>query len=315
MIVVAGEALMDVFVSGDTDEGVALDARVGGSPFNVAIGLARLRQPVAFLGSIGRGRLGERLLHALTTEGVDVSCVQHIAAPTTLSLVTIDAAGIPEYAFYGSGAADRQLSLEALDALPAATGMIHVGSYATVVPPIADTLEVLIEREHRQRLISYDPNVRLNVEPNMECWRTKFEWLLTRTHLLKVSEEDAGLLYPGVPLMQLGSRWRDAGVAVVIVTRGGKGATGWCAAGAVDIPAVFSTVVDTVGAGDSFQAALLTWFAEREFRHSLQLRKLGISELKEAMCFAASAAALTCSRCGANLPHRSELSGQSGDCR
>jgi fructokinase len=315
VIVVAGEALMDVFIIGDTDEGVALEARVGGSPFNVAIGLARLRQPVAFLGSIARGRLGERLLHALTSEGVDVSCVQRLAAPTTLSLVAIGAAGVPEYAFYGSGAADRQLSLEALDSLPAATRMIHVGSYATVALPVAETLEALIEREHRQKLISYDPNVRINVEPGVEYWRTKFEWMLTRTHVLKVSEEDAELLYPGVPLAQLGSQWRDAGVAVVIATRGEKGATGWCAGGAVDIPAVSSTVVDTVGAGDSFQAALLTWFAERGYLHPLQLRKLGISELKEAMCFAATAAALTCSRRGANLPHRSELSGQSGDCK
>jgi len=310
MIVVAGEALMDVFVTGDTDEGVALDARIGGSPFNVAIGLARLRQPVAFLGSIARGRLGERLLGALTAEGVNVSCVQRLAAPTTLSLVAIDAAGVPEYAFYGSGTADRQLSLEALDSLPATTHTIHVGSYATVALPVADTLEVLIEREHRKRLISYDPNVRLNVEPNLEYWRTKFEWMLTRTHLLKVSVEDAELLYPGIPMEQLGSLWRDAGVAVVIVTRGEKGATGWCVGGSVDIPAAPATIVDTVGAGDSFQSSLLTWFAERELLNPLQLRKLEVRELKEAMHFAATAAALTCSRRGADLPQRAELSKQ-----
>lgn len=315
MIVVAGEALMDVFVTGDTPEGVTLDARIGGSPFNVAIGLARLQQPVAFLGAIAHGRLGERLLGALIAEGVDVSCVQRLAAPTTLSLVALDEAGVPQYAFYGSGAADRQLSLAALDSLPAATRAIHVGSYATVARPVADTLEVLIEREHGQRLISYDPNVRLNVEPSLEFWRMKFEWMLSRTHLLKVSEEDAELLYPGVPLMQLGRQWRDAGVAVVILTRGERGATGLCAAGAVDIPAAFSIVFDTVGAGDSFQSALLTWFAERELLHPAQLHKLGIDELKRAMRFAATAAALTCSRRGADLPRRQELSGQSEYCR
>lgn len=314
MIVVAGEALMDVFVTGDTAEGVALDARIGGSPFNVAIGLARLRQPVAFLGSIAHGRLGERLLGALIAEGVDVSCVQRLAAPTTLSLVALDDAGLPQYAFYGSGAADRQLSLKALDSLPASTRAIHVGSYATVVLPVADTLEALIEREYRHRLISYDPNVRLNVEPSLEYWRTKFEWMLTRTHLLKVSEEDAGLLYPGVPLMQLGSRWRDAGVAVVILTRGAKGATGWCASGSVDIPAAFSIIFDTVGAGDSFQSALLAWFGERQLLHPGQLTKLGTDELKRAMRFAATAAALTCSRRGADLPRRPELPSQLESC-
>jgi len=197
MFVVCGEALMDVFAIGETPTGVTLDARVGGSPFNVAVGLARLKQRVAFFGTLSRGFLGERLLRALRDEGVDISCAPRSDARTTLGLVGLDARGVPSYAFYGEGGADRELPLAALDALPADARALHFGSYAMVVEPAAHTLRALVEREHGQRLIAYDPNIRLNVEPSLARWRETLAWMLPRTHLLKVSEEDLSLLYPG----------------------------------------------------------------------------------------------------------------------
>ena len=105
MFMVCGEALMDVFATGDTATGVALDARVGGSPYNVALGLARLAQPVTFFGSVSRGFLGERLMRFLGNEGVNLSAVQRTDAPTTLGLVGLDEKGVPSYAFYGEGCA------------------------------------------------------------------------------------------------------------------------------------------------------------------------------------------------------------------
>jgi len=119
MIMVCGEAWMDVFGSGDTPNGMALDARVGGSPSNVALGLARMAQPVSFLASLSRDFLGERLMRALHDDGVDTGTVTRVDAPTTLGLVGIDAQGLPSYAFYGHGGADRQLGLQALKRLPA----------------------------------------------------------------------------------------------------------------------------------------------------------------------------------------------------
>ena len=166
MIVVCGEALMDVFAAGQTATGLMLDARVGGSPFNVAVGLARLKQPVAFLSAVSEGFLGERLMAALQSEGVDISAVARTAAPTTLSLVGLDAKGVPSYSFYGQGAADRQLQLTdlaALTGLAQSAQAVHLGSYATVVEPTASTLRALVEREHKRCLIAYDPNLRLNV--------------------------------------------------------------------------------------------------------------------------------------------------------
>src|SRR4051812_10070076 len=118
MFVVCGEALMDVFAAGDTATGMALDARVGGSPFNVALGLARLGQPVSFFGALSAGFLGQRLMRALQDEGVATACAAVLDAPTTLSLVGLDSRGVPSYSFYGDGCADRMLPLAALDGLP-----------------------------------------------------------------------------------------------------------------------------------------------------------------------------------------------------
>jgi fructokinase len=311
MFVVCGEALMDVFPAGETATGVALDARIGGSPFNVAVGLARLGQPVAFLGSISSGALGERLARALREEGVDLSCIERVDAPTTLSLVGVDARGVPDYAFYGTGGADRRLSMAALDLVPAARRVIQLGSYAMVVEPVATTLCQLVERERARAgvgcLITYDPNVRLNVEPDLDRWRSRLAWMLTRTHLLKISDEDLGLLYPGRPAADFAAQALASGVALVVVTRGGEGAVGFAGSQRVESPPVRVDVIDTVGAGDTFQAALLTWLAERNCFDGAAIRALPREGIAELLRFATQAAAITCSRRGADLPRRSEL--------
>lgn len=307
MLVVCGEALMDVFVGAETPTGLALDARVGGSPFNVAQGLARLGQPVAFFAALSSGPLGERLLRSLTDEGVNTACLQRVDAPTTLGLVGLDAAGVPAYAFYGEGGADRQLLPGALASLPAAARAFNFGSYATVVEPIASTLRALVEREQGRSVIAYDPNIRLNVEPDLARWRDQLNWMLPRTQLLKVSDEDLSLLFPGADVEQLAASWRAAGVPLVVVTRGAQGALGWCGAGRVDVPPVPVTVVDTVGAGDTFQAALLTWLAEHALLDAPALAALTLAQLDAAVRFAALAASITCSRRGADLPRRAEL--------
>jgi len=307
MFVVCGEALFDVFATGETPTGMAMDARIGGSPFNVAIGLARLGQPVAFLSQISRGFLGERLMRALLAEGVAASTVQRSDAPTTLSLIGVDAQGVPSYAFYGEGCADRLLDESALAALPAGVKAINFGSYATVVGSTAATQRTLVKRAQGHALIAYDPNIRLNVEPRLEVWRTQIEWMLPRTQLLKVSDEDLRLVWPGLAPAEFAARALAQGVALVVVTRGSEGASGWTAAAQVDVPPVQVAVVDTVGAGDTFQAALLTWLAERDALAAASLAALSKDALAQALGFAARAAAITCSRRGADMPRRAEL--------
>lgn len=307
MFAVCGEALFDVFAQSETSTGLMLDARIGGSPFNVAVGLSRMGQPVCLVTRVSRGFLGERLMRALAEEGVGTGTVQRGDEPTTLSLVGLDAAGIPSYAFYGDGAADRHLDGAMLDTWPDGIRCIHVGSYSTVVGATAQTQRRLIERERGRSLISYDPNVRLNVEPDRRVWADHLAWMLPRTHLLKVSEEDLELLHPGQPAEQLARAALGAGVRLVVLTRGDKGCLAWTARHAVGVDPVAVPVVDTVGAGDTFQCALLTWLSERDRLAPKGLEELTVEELRQALEFSARAAAITCSRRGADLPRRSDL--------
>ncbi len=298
---------MDVFAAGDTSSGMTLDARVGGSPFNTAVGLARLGQAAGFLGAISRGFLGERLIKALTTEGVDTSLVQRNDAATTLGLVGIDDTGVPSYSFYGEGCADRQLTAAAIDRLPANVSAIHVGSYATVVEPIASTVQTLIKQESSRTLISYDPNIRLNVEPELTRWRATLDWMLPHTHLLKISDEDLQLLLPGTSPDDFAVNALDQGVKLIVVTRGADGVSAWTPQSRISLPAVTVDVVDTVGAGDTFQAALLCWLSEHASLASAALGALSEIDLESALGFAARASAITCSRRGADMPRRKEL--------
>jgi len=307
MFLVCGEALMDVFADRDTSTGMALDARVGGSPFNVAVGLARLGQPVSFLGALARDFLGERLIRALRDEGVDTTPIARVDAPTTLGLVGADSGGAPSYAFYGGGGADRQLGSDALDRLPTKLDAVHLGSFSMVVEPIASTLRALVERMHAGTLIGYDPNVRLNVEPDRVRWRSALQWMLPRTHLLKISEEDLSLVLPGMSHLHFAADALAKGAGLVVVTRGVDGATAWTLSGSVEVSAVQVPIVDTVGAGDTFQAALLTWLAEHGCLSRHVLASMAVALVREAIQFAVQAAALTCSRRGADLPRRSEL--------
>ncbi|MDM0058059.1 carbohydrate kinase family protein [Variovorax fucosicus] len=307
MFVVCGEALMDVYMGESTPVGMLLDARIGGSPLNVAQGLARLERPVAFLCGLSTDALGERLFASLQAERVDTSLLLRSDAPSTLSVVSVDAGGVPRYAFHGNGAADRQLTPANLPALPPATRVLQFGSYALAVEPVGSTLRALAARERERCLIAYDPNVRLNVEPDLAHWREVVELMASLAHLVKVSDEDLGLLYPAETPEQVAARWLAGGTALVAITRGSKGSSAWTAAAQADAPAQPVQVIDTVGAGDTFQAALLTWLDEHDALTPAALAALDARQLEALLRFATQAAAITCSRRGANMPRRAEL--------
>jgi fructokinase len=308
MFMVCGEALMDVFAQGETAAGIHLDARIGGSPMNVAIGLARLGQRVDFLGGLSRGFLGERLRRAMAAEGVGLSRAVSLDAATTLGLVGLDASGSASYNFYGQGCADRLLRAEHLPVLGDECQALHFGSYTMVVEPVASTLRILVERERGRRLISYDPNLRLNVEPDRARWAEAVTWMAQRAHLIKVSSEDLELLRPGQPIAQVVQEWLALGVSLVVVTDGGQGAAATTPRCSVTVPATPVQLVDTVGAGDTFQAAMLCWLAERGLMAVGSLRDIEAGPLREMLGFAATAAGITCTRRGADMPRRAELS-------
>ncbi|MGF1551901.1 MAG: carbohydrate kinase [Paracoccaceae bacterium] len=309
MFVVCGEALWDLFGRDDGAGGLAFEARIGGSPFNVAVGLARLGRPAALFGGLSTDRLGERLAGALAAEGVSTALLKRTARPTTLSMVETDAAGSPVYAFYGEGAADRAVDVGDLPAFGAEVWGVHAGSYCLVAEPVGSALLALFEREAGRRLLSLDPNARLAVEPDGARWRARIDRFAAHADLVKASAEDFELLYPGEDRDAVVAHWLDLGARLVVVTLGPDGAEAHSAAhGRVAVAGRAIRVVDTVGAGDTFQAALIAGLAERGATTRAALDRLDRDALTTLLDFAVEAAAITCTRRGADLPRRGELS-------
>ncbi|TBV03299.1 carbohydrate kinase family protein [Phytopseudomonas dryadis] len=311
MYLVCGEALFDFFCQpGARHSELNFQALAGGSPFNVALGLCRLGVEAALFGAISSDYLGQRLRQVLLEEGVSDRYLIASEAPTTLAMVAVDAQGSPQYMFRGEGCADRQLLPEHLPLLDARVSGLHVGSYSLVVTPIADTLLALVRRESGQRLISLDPNVRLNPAPDIALWRQRIESFAAHAHLIKVSEEDLGLLYPGVEPLTIVERWLAQRCQLVFLTRGSEGASVFSRQhGQWSIAARTVVTRDTVGAGDSFQAAIIAYLVEQGLDSPEALATLSREHIDAMLGFAVQAAALTCSRVGPQLPYRHELAG------
>ncbi|MBD9611275.1 carbohydrate kinase [Pseudomonas sp. PDM02] len=311
MYLVCGEALFDFF-SEDDASGLAskvnFKAIAGGSPFNVAVGLRRLGVDAALFAGLSTDYLGRRLQQVLQDEGVRPDYLVDFAAPTTLAMVAVGANGSPQYSFRGEGCADRQLKPEHLPELGPEVRGLHIGSFSLVVQPIADTLLALVQRESGKRLISLDPNVRLNPEPNIELWRSRVATLVELADLIKVSDEDLSLLYPGQDPQQVIEAWLQHRSQVVFLTRGGEGATVFSRNhGSWSVPACPVKIADTVGAGDTFQAALITWLTEQQLDSVEGVQSLAREQIDEMLKFAVRAAALTCSKTGPDLPYRQQL--------
>lgn len=304
MFVVCGEALYDIFIDGYAGTSVGMTARQGGSPFNVAIGLARLGTAAALFTGLSRDPLGRQLRGTLEREGVALDYLVDKAEATTLVMVALDAQGVPNYSFYGTGCADRALTLDDLPTLGGDVGGLHFGSYTLVAEPTAGTFQALAERERGQRLISLDPNVRPTVEPDMAVWRARLARWIALAHVVKVSQEDIELLYPDQDPRAVARGWLRAGPALVVMTLGGDGAVAWSGDAEARVPGRKVDVVDTVGAGDSFQAALL-----HQLPDLAALAALGRSEaaLRALLEFCVAAAAINCTRAGANPPRLDEV--------
>lgn len=307
MFLICGEALFDVFVRESAGNALALDAVAGGSPFNVAIGLARLGSRAALLTGLSNDLLGRHLTRRLDAEGVETRFLVTSNRRTTLSLVATDSAGIPSYTFYGIGSADRHLELADIAPLRDEFSAIHCGSYTLVVPPIADAIAALITREHGRRLISLDPNVRPTVEPDMAIWRARLDNLLPMVDVVKVSEEDLAHLYPGADPATACREWQARGPALIVLTLGPAGAIAFSAGATARCSSPSITVADTVGAGDAFQAALLNQLDRLGALTASHVARITEPELSRILGVCTGAAALTCTRRGADLPRRHDL--------
>ncbi|WP_027348836.1 carbohydrate kinase family protein [Halotalea alkalilenta] len=310
MFLICGEALFDFFAQPDADDTaarVAFEAVAGGSPFNVAVGLARLERDAALLTGMSTDFLGQRLCRVLEREGVDTRYLVRLDDATTLAMVALSPNGSPQYAFYHQHGADRALTLRDLPELADDVSAIHVGSYSLVVSPTAETLGALIEQEGAQRLVSLDPNVRLKIEPDLDRWREQIGYFAQHADLIKVSEEDLVSLYDDADGEQVVRRWLAARTSLVLVTRGERGVTVFTGKERYTLGTQPVEVVDAVGAGDTFQAAVLCWLDEQGKASREGVAGLERSEIERMVAFANAAAGITCTRRGPDLPRRAEL--------
>jgi fructokinase len=309
MILVCGEALIDLFVG--PREGTELPARAvaGGSPFNVAIGLARLGVPSAFLGGISRDRFGTLLADILKSEGVDDRFIVRTDRLSTISAVATAPDGQPSYAFHGEGAADRSLELSDLPAaLPPEIQALTFGSYTMVVEPVGSAFAALAERENGRRVVSVDPNLRPTVVGDMARWASAAERFYRTATLIKASDEDVRIAWGGqVSIAEAAAYWLGRGARLVVVTEGAQGATAFSAAGSVSVPGHSVVVRDTVGAGDTFHAALLARLANTGRLDPDAIAALDLQAIGDLLAYATTAAAITVTRRGADLPTAADV--------
>jgi fructokinase len=307
VIVVGGEALVDL-----VDDDGSRRAVAGGGPFNTAIAFGRLNVPVGFLGTISRDAYGDMLVGLLIDAGVDTSLVRRSDAPTPRALVHRLHDGKNEYGFELSETSLVDLTPAQLPTLPDEAWAIHVGTLALAIDPPAAAYEALVDSEAGRRRIVLDPNVRPIVFGDAETYRRRFERLARLADLVKLSEDDAAWIYPGRPAVEVLELILRLGPRVVALTRGERGAVAASGYAFVDIPGIPVAVVDTVGAGDSFGAALIASLID-EGAFGLEATRLpDEAVLARAVSYAVVASAITCTRTGATPPSRAEIDAQLG---
>lgn len=309
MIVVCGEALIDLFMEFGQSSGPSLQPVIGGSQLNLAIGLTRLGAPAAFLGGLSIDYFGSMLADTLRKEGIDTFLMKRSPRPTPLVLVSPDAQGHPSYTFYAHESAAQDVSLADVSGpLPPSVCAIALGSFALSVEPAGTALLSLAEREAERRVIVLDCNLRPAMVGPLHLWRKRIEQFARCASIIKLNDEDfASGWSKGARADDLAAYWLTLGAKLVIMTHGASGATAWYRSDRVTVPSLPVAVVDTVGAGDSFQAGLLARLAQNGLLSSPALSTVDRTSIVDAMRYANLAAGLTCERRGADLPKRGHI--------
>ncbi|MFJ5947425.1 carbohydrate kinase family protein [Streptomyces noursei] len=317
MIVVAGEALIDLVPSQQPSPDGPLPAllpRRGGGPYNTAVALGRLGSPTAFCSRVSTDAFGASLLRGLHDGAVDTSLVQRGPEPTTLAVADVSEDGSAGYGFYVEGTADRLFTLP--PALPTTVRALSLGTCSLVLEPGAGAYEALLRREARRGVFTaLDPNIRPGLIVDPDAYRARFRSWLPDLALLKLSEEDAAWLAGAgadgtdrAAVLAAAREWLAAGPAAIVVTHGGDGLTVVTrGAGEVAVPGERVDVVDTIGAGDTVNAALLHRLDGHGALSYAAVGALTADDWTDILRFAARAAAVTCSRAGAEPPFAAEL--------
>ena len=290
---VCGEVLIDILPSGPV---------VGGGPANTAKALARLGHDVHFIDGISSDAYGQSAREELLRDGVKLDLALASDKPTCTATVTLDAAGGASYEFLIDGTATFDFAPSWLpDPYRYQPQVLHIGTLVTMIEPGASALYDWAMQVAEFAPIVFDPNIRPSVQPDRDLYEAAVEKWAALSAVIKVSDDDLAWLFPGMSIDDVANRWINDGAFLVVVTKGADGLVGYTADGRVEVPGVKVDVVDTVGAGDTVGAIVVEAMIE------YGLSELRGDLLKDVLARAASAAAITCSRKGAQPPYKHEL--------
>jgi fructokinase len=319
MIICLGEALIDMVRQEIPGRGYGFLPLPGGSPCNTAVAIGRLGVEVKFLGRFSRDFFGEILMKRLGENHVGDDLMVRTDQNSTLAFVKLEKGQEPQYVFYTEGTADRSLTGADLEAklpggkLPPDTRCILFGSIAMTMEPVASTIESLILSQGGDDapVISFDPNIRPFMINDREAYVRRFEKWLSAVTIAKISEADFDFIYPGLGLEKSLERVLSLGPTLAVSTLGPQGALALLRKGdsvlRISAPVIDLPVVDTIGAGDTFHGAFLSWLELNGKMSRSAIAGLGEPELYDAIFFANKAASLVCSRQGAEPPTLAEV--------
>ena len=308
MILCCGEALIDMIPTPTTAGPDGFVPHAGGAVFNTAIALGRLGAQVGMLSGLSSDMFGRQLVDGLKASHVDVSHLVVSDRPTTLAFVRL-VGGHATYDFYDENSAGRMITPGDMPALSAEVSALYFGGISLACEPGADAYADLLARNAEGRAVMIDPNIRPGFIKDIERYRQRLDRMLALSDIVKVSDEDLNWINPApLSLRDKVTELLAKGPSVVILTRGGEGAMGYLANGEeVQVPAVKAEIVDTVGAGDTFNAGVLAKMSELGQLHKSALATLSPEVLTEALAYGARVAAVTVSRAGANAPWVEEI--------
>jgi fructokinase len=309
MLLSCGDALIDFLPAKSADGRDAFLPVVGGSCLNVAVGMARLGAPAGFAGGISTDLFGRMIADHAQASQVDLRYATRSARPTKLAFVRT-VGGEPDYTFYDEETASRQWTYREGSIPFAEIDAVHFGSTTLIDDRVAAETMRLIEEGRGSTTISFDPNCRPNLVTDKRGYVDRMDQFAARADIVRLSDSDFSFLYGETDYAEKAKALLAEATQLFVVTRGGRGGQAWHRqAGAVEVEAPPAKVVDTIGAGDSFQAALL--FALRAMGRigSGALARLSAAELNRAVAFAVTCATITCGRRGADPPRLVEVGG------
>jgi fructokinase len=298
-ILVIGETILDLAPVGGAYEPV-----LGGSAFNTARALGALGADVSFAGAVSRDDWGASFRAALSEHNVDCALLRDSEKPMPLALVSPEGAHGPAFTLYLAGTAHEDGQAPAR--LPHGVTHLHVSSFHACTPPTGEGLLALMKKAKGHATISFDPNVRPGVLPPRDEAVALIEERVRLSDVVKASAQDMTWLYPGLDPQEAMAAWSRTGPRLAVLTRGGEGATAFAQGQRLEVAAPAVAVVDTVGAGDAFTAALLAEIA-RDNALGPEAGPVDAPTLRRWLAFATAAASLTCARRGAQAPRRAEI--------